>query len=54
MGPDGFDDPKSKFFPTSEQSLAWFETYEEKLKCVDDKIEVSGGFQSDEVNHFSV
>ena len=35
LGPDGFDDPKSKFFPIFRDSKVWYEMYWKKLNCVD-------------------
>ena len=35
LGPNGFDDQDSKFFPMFEDSKIWYDIYWKKLYCVD-------------------
>ena len=35
LGPNGFDDPQSRFYQMSENEKVWFEMYKRKLNCID-------------------
>ena len=54
LGPEGFDDPFSRFYPIFDDYRDWFEFYWQKLSCIDDKVTVHGDYNSHTVSHFQI
>ena len=54
LGPDGFDDPQSKFYTAHSNSIMWLQKYQKKLNCVDENIVISGNYQSLKASHLQI
>ena len=54
LGPLGFEDPSSLFWPISDASRYWLELDWKKLYCVGEQLDLHGDYNSGIVTHFGV
>ena len=47
LGPQGYSDPRSKFYPMSDNTAGWLSKYAPKLQCAEQNIDVLGDYNSD-------